>query len=112
MVFAGIVFLCSIFFVLGMLVGRSQGQKFATVALAEAEAGLAEAQAQLDSAETDRVESRESGARLEARLERAQAEHAQAEAAVRARLGHLPSAVNFGWMTGRFLAETRPPSCC
>ena len=34
-------------------------------------------------------ESRESGARLEARLEQAQAEHAQAEAALRARLGHL-----------------------
>jgi cell division protein FtsN len=38
LVFAGIVVLCSIFFVLGMLVGRSQGQKFAAVAAAEAEA--------------------------------------------------------------------------
>lgn len=36
LVFAGIVFLCSIFFVLGMLVGRQQGQKFASVAAAEA----------------------------------------------------------------------------
>ena len=36
LVFAGIVFLCSIFFVLGMLVGRQQGQKFAAVAAAEA----------------------------------------------------------------------------
>ena len=36
LVFAGIVFLCSIFFVLGMLVGRSQGQKFATQAAADA----------------------------------------------------------------------------
>jgi cell division septation protein DedD len=35
MVFAGIVVLCSIFFVLGMLVGRQQGQKFAALAAAE-----------------------------------------------------------------------------
>jgi cell division septation protein DedD len=41
MVFAGIVFLCSIFFVLGMLVGRAQAQKSATAAAEEAEtAGL------------------------------------------------------------------------
>jgi cell division septation protein DedD len=33
-VFTGIVVLCSIFFTLGMLVGRSQGQKIATVAAA------------------------------------------------------------------------------
>jgi cell division septation protein DedD len=33
LVFAGIVVLCSIFFVLGMLVGRSQGQKMASSAI-------------------------------------------------------------------------------
>jgi cell division septation protein DedD len=32
LVFAGIVVLCSIFFILGMLVGRDQGQKFAAAA--------------------------------------------------------------------------------
>jgi cell division septation protein DedD len=36
LVFGGIVALCSIFFVLGMLVGRQQGQKFAALAAAEA----------------------------------------------------------------------------
>ena len=36
LVFVGIVVLCSIFFVLGMLVGRQQGQKFAAIAAAEA----------------------------------------------------------------------------
>ena len=36
MVFVGIVVLCSIFFILGMLVGRQQGQKFSTVAAADA----------------------------------------------------------------------------
>ena len=35
-VFAGIVVLCSIFFILGMLVGRQQGQKIASIATAEA----------------------------------------------------------------------------
>ncbi|HLH32855.1 MAG TPA: SPOR domain-containing protein [Terriglobia bacterium] len=34
LVFTGIVVLCSIFFILGMLVGRQQGQKFASVAAA------------------------------------------------------------------------------
>jgi cell division protein FtsN len=34
MVFAGIAVLCSIFFVLGMLVGRAQGQKMASAAAA------------------------------------------------------------------------------
>src|SRR5215510_4038860 len=38
MIFGGIVVLCSIFFVLGMLVGRMQGFKLATIAVAEAEA--------------------------------------------------------------------------
>ena len=37
-VFTGIVVLCSIFFILGMLVGRTQGQKIALVASAEAAA--------------------------------------------------------------------------
>ena len=36
MIFGGIVVLCSIFFILGMLVGRTQGVKLATVAAAEA----------------------------------------------------------------------------
>jgi cell division septation protein DedD len=36
LVFGGIVVLCSIFFTLGMLVGRQQGQKIASVATAEA----------------------------------------------------------------------------
>jgi cell division septation protein DedD len=36
LVFAGIVVLCSIFFILGMLVGRQQGQKYASVASAAA----------------------------------------------------------------------------
>ena len=36
LVFVGIVVLCSIFFILGMLVGRQQGQNFATVAEADA----------------------------------------------------------------------------
>ncbi len=35
LVFTGIVVLCSIFFILGMLVGRAQGQKTATVAAAK-----------------------------------------------------------------------------
>ena len=37
-VFTGIVALCAIFFTLGMLVGRAQGQKMAVVAAAEAAA--------------------------------------------------------------------------
>jgi cell division protein FtsN len=36
LVFAGIVVLCSIFFILGMLVGRQQGQKIASITTAEA----------------------------------------------------------------------------
>ena len=36
LVFTGIVVLCAIFFTLGMLVGRAQGQKMAAVAAAEA----------------------------------------------------------------------------
>ena len=43
LVFTGIVVLCSIFFILGMLVGRAQGQKFASAAtaLAKSEAKAA-----------------------------------------------------------------------
>lgn len=40
-VFGGIVVLCAIFFVLGMIVGRTQGQKIATVVSAEAAAKAA-----------------------------------------------------------------------
>ena len=36
LVFTGIVVLCAIFFTLGMLVGRAQGQKIAAIAAAEA----------------------------------------------------------------------------
>ena len=61
-------------------------------ALASAEAALADAEARLDKAETERVEARESGARLEARLEHARAEHAQAQAALRARPRPTPNA--------------------
>src|SRR5215813_13315011 len=38
LVFTGIVVLCSMFFILGMLVGRAQGQKMAFVASANASA--------------------------------------------------------------------------
>jgi cell division septation protein DedD len=42
-VFAGIVVLCSIFFILGMLVGRAQGQKIALATVAKTAAeGVAE----------------------------------------------------------------------
>src|SRR4051794_31442165 len=40
MVFAGIVVLCSIFFILGMLVGRNQGQKMALAAAGSAASKL------------------------------------------------------------------------
>src|SRR5437899_5018001 len=40
MIFGGIVVLCAIFFVLGMLVGRMQGSKLTTVATAEAGAKI------------------------------------------------------------------------
>ena len=62
-------------------------------ALAAAEAALSDAEAQLEGAETQRVEARESGARLEARLDHARAEHAQAQAALRTRLGQAPDAL-------------------
>ena len=70
-----------------------------------AEAALSDAQADLDSAETERVEARESGARLEARLERAQAEHAEAEAALLGRLGRLPDTLDDGLPSAERLAE-------
>jgi chromosome segregation protein len=53
---------------------------------------LADAEALLERAETERVEARESGARLEAQLEHARAEHAQAQAGLRARLGQASNA--------------------
>lgn len=49
LIFGGIVVLCSIFFVLGMLVGRSQGQRIAEMALANKSAR----NAQVQSAEDD-----------------------------------------------------------
>ena len=45
LVFGGIVFLCSIFFVLGMLVGRGQGQRAAETASAATAARVAAAKA-------------------------------------------------------------------
>ncbi len=56
-------------------------------AVAKAEQALMDAEAALERVENQQVEARESGARLEAHLERAEAETASAEAAVRARLG-------------------------
>src|SRR5881296_2947715 len=41
LVFAGSVVLCSIFFILGMLVGRTQGQRLAETALSETRAKAA-----------------------------------------------------------------------
>jgi cell division septation protein DedD len=47
MVFTGIVVLCSIFFILGMLVGRTQGQKIAAAAAEEATAKAAETETEI-----------------------------------------------------------------
>jgi cell division septation protein DedD len=47
-VFAGIVFLCATFFVLGMLVGRSQGQKYASVSAANVDKLRTPPQGRLD----------------------------------------------------------------
>jgi chromosome segregation protein len=55
--------------------------------IGEAENALTEAEAALLRVETEQVEARESGARLEAHLERAQSELEVSEAAVRSRLG-------------------------
>lgn len=43
LVFAGIVVLCSIFFILGMLVGRTQGEKMARAAAREKQAAIPQA---------------------------------------------------------------------
>jgi hypothetical protein len=59
--------------------------------LAAAETAFAEAEAALEQAESLRVEAREAAARLEARLERAQAEAAGAESALLARRDDLPA---------------------
>jgi cell division protein FtsN len=55
LVFGGIVFLCSIFFVLGMLVGRGQGQRSAetSVAATAAKVAAAEARSQAESEKTE-----------------------------------------------------------
>ena len=53
----------------------------------QGEAALAEAEAALQQVENEQVEARESGARLEAHLERAEAELETSETAVRTRLG-------------------------
>src|SRR6267154_1759586 len=55
LVFGGIVFLCSIFFVLGMLVGRGQGQRAAESAHVTAAAKVAAAEAR-DQAESEKTE--------------------------------------------------------
>ncbi|MEM8950782.1 MAG: chromosome partitioning protein ParA, partial [Pseudomonadota bacterium] len=57
-------------------------------AVGKAETTLSDAEDALSHIENEQVEARESGARLEAHLERAVAEAETAEAAVRARLGH------------------------
>ncbi len=56
-------------------------------AIGKAEKVLVEAEQALQQVENDQVEARESGARLEAHLERAQSELETSEAAVRSRLG-------------------------
>ncbi|MGI9436771.1 MAG: AAA family ATPase [Geminicoccaceae bacterium] len=56
-------------------------------AVAQAEQTLADAETALQQVENEQVEARESGARLEAHLERAEAEVEATEAAVRSRLG-------------------------
>ena len=61
-------------------------------AIAAAEETLAEAEEALQRIENEQVEARESGARLEAHLERAEAEAEAAEAAVRTRLGEAVEA--------------------
>jgi chromosome segregation protein len=58
--------------------------------LAQAETGLAEAEAALERSEAERLAAREAAARLEARLEQAEAEVASAAEMLRARLGALP----------------------
>jgi len=58
-----------------------------TKTVAKAEQALTDAENGLQRIETEQVEARESGARLEAHLERAEAEAATAESAVRTRLG-------------------------
>jgi chromosome segregation protein len=62
-------------------------------AIGRGEEALAEAEAALLRIETEQVEARESGARLEAHLERAQSELEAAETAVRARLGEVVEAL-------------------
>ena len=63
LVFGGIVFLCSIFFVLGMLVGRGQGQRAAEAAVvsAAAKTAAAEARTQAEKASLSTYESIETG---------------------------------------------------
>jgi len=66
LVFSGIVVLCSIFFILGMLVGRGQGQKIATAQAAsevvKAEAKSATADAKPDFTFYDSVKKQEPAA--------------------------------------------------
>ncbi len=61
--------------------------------LATAEAAAGEAERALELAETQRGEARETGARLEGRVERAHAEATSAESAVLAKLPRLPETV-------------------
>ena len=61
--------------------------------LEAAEAAAGEGERLLEQAEAERVEARETGARLEGRLERARAEVAGAESAALARLPELPETI-------------------
>ena len=58
LVFGGIVVLCSIFFVLGMLVGRSQGQRMAEMASADAAGEEGSSEAAAGSPELDVLQKR------------------------------------------------------
>jgi cell division septation protein DedD len=64
MIFGGIVVLCAIFFVLGMIVGRMQGVRTATVAAAEAAGKSVIKEAVVDTAPELRLPERADAAKL------------------------------------------------
>ncbi|MEM7588538.1 MAG: hypothetical protein AAF560_34435, partial [Acidobacteriota bacterium] len=73
-------------------IGEIEGERAELGAqLAELEATSGEAQRGLDQIEASWVEARETGARLEARLERARSELEEAEGALRAKIPQLPT---------------------
>ena len=87
------------------ILGRQQAEQQARIAAIEteraalgqqleaAEAAAGEGERLLEQAEAERVEARETGARLEGRLERARVEVAGAESAALARLPELPETI-------------------